>query len=124
MGSAPQDYAQNLIRILTAKLPMWGGHKIDKMNGIELIAKERKEQIEKHGITTDVDVKENSFAQLSEAAAKLIMAKDSEYPDDVPFDWNDDIWAYMITKNYKNRLIMAGALIAAEIDRLIALAKK
>lgn len=41
------------------------------MTGIELIAKERQEQIEKHGITVEQDVNINKFAQLIDAAIIL-----------------------------------------------------
>jgi len=35
-----------------------------------------------------------------------------------PKGWDHKIWEKMCHKNYKKRLIIAGALIAAEIDRL------
>ena len=39
--------------------------------GIELIAQERAEQIEKHGRTIELDVKQNNHHQLSDAASAL-----------------------------------------------------
>ena len=33
-------------------------------------------------------------------------------------NWDEDLWQKMCNKSYKDRLIIAGALIAAEIDRL------
>ncbi len=94
------------------------------MTGIELIAKEREEQIEKHGRTVEKDVEINGGKELAQAAAALA------YPfhyaddfDDYPVNWDRDILAKMIQKTYKERLIIAGALIAAEIDRINAVIK-
>lgn len=97
------------------------------MTGIELIAQERKEQIEKHGITVDNDVDFNKHYQLSIAASNLCVdplgymddkelgIDNEEYP---PEGWDMVIWKKMYNKPYKERLIIAEALIAAEIDRL------
>lgn len=84
--------------------------------GIELIAQERKEQIEKHRRTIKQDVKYNNKMQLRSAAHRLIEI--CPPPLDVPKDWNEVMWQKMIEKPMKERLIIAGALIAAEIDRL------
>jgi len=90
--------------------------------GIELIAEERQEQIEKHRRTIEQDVKENSHYQLSTAAGMLCWVDEEDFGDDsngfCPVGWDSDIWNHMIGKSYKERLIIAGALIAAEIDRL------
>lgn len=87
--------------------------------GIELIAEERQEQIEKHNYTTHDDVLGNDEGQLSEAAAKLCSDRFGTLPTtDTPAGWNQESWVKMTTKPYKDRLIIAGALIAAEIDRL------
>ncbi len=89
-------------------------------NGIELIADERLEQMEKHGRTIEQDVALNGFSQLSEAASKLSFKDidDIHGIEDPPKGWDFDIWNKMINKPYKERLIIAGALIAAEIDRI------
>jgi hypothetical protein len=86
--------------------------------GIELIFNERKEQIEKHGYTVEKDVVHNGDGQLLDAAKKII-----SIPPDVtpPYDWNEDVWQYMINKSHKDRLVLSGAWIAAELDRLEAL---
>jgi len=71
--------------------------------GIELIAEERQRQIEVEGWTKDHDIEHKTF-ELSAAAACYISKNISKW-------WkpsNDPI---------KN-LMKAGALIAAEIDRL------
>lgn len=100
-------------------------------SGIELIAIERQEQIEKHGRTTEKDVANNSDNQLIHGADALISrdwtyfgnppAKDEEFG--CPEGWDWDIWRKMFNKSYKERLIIAGALIAAEIDRIQSLEK-
>lgn len=93
--------------------------------GIELIAEERRQQIEKHGRTIDQDVKLNVNCQLSEAGSMLALnyphicleledVEDNHCPD----GWDKAIWSKMVNKPYKERLIIAGALIAAELDRL------
>lgn len=87
--------------------------------GIELIAEERKEQIEKHGRTIENDVQQNGSYQLSIGASKLLA-----YPAECnnyqlpPNGWDIDVYTKMRNKPYKERLIIAGALIAAELDRL------
>ena len=98
--------------------------------GIELIAIERQEQIEKHKRTIGGDVKWNADCQLSNAAA-LLMYVDPEELDGgsnedgtydfkhcTPVGWLEFLFNKMMNKPYKERLIIAGALIAAEIDRL------
>lgn len=92
--------------------------------GIELIAQERKEQIEKHGRTIENDSKSNKYHQLSEAAAFLCnhpqhVNYDADDIDEfTPFNWDVDLFNKMKSKSYEQRLIIAGALIAAELDRL------
>lgn len=44
--------------------------------GIELIAEERREQIEKHGRTIERDILYNRTRQLSSGAAMLIWSED------------------------------------------------
>lgn len=86
--------------------------------GAELIAEERKEQQEKHKIPVIRDVVENKDLQLREATVRLL-----EDPEDYrliskPVRWDFERWQKMCKKSYKERLIIAGAFIAAEIDRL------
>lgn len=94
--------------------------------GIELIAIERKEQIEKHGRTVDKDCLYNAVNQLSYAAS-ILCSEDwvcneelDIIEDHCPAGWDEAIWKNMVKKSHKERLIIAGALIAAEIDRLNA----
>ena len=88
-----------------------------KKTGIELIAIERQEQIEKHGRTIEYDRKFNSSGQLQQGALALI----HEHFGDFPAIWDDNLCSKMFAKPLKERLVIAGALIAAEIDRLQAL---
>lgn len=92
--------------------------------GIELIAQERQEQLTKHGRTVESDVENNNYSQLSNAAKILIdqpvhVDYDEEtYVDVVPFKWDEKLFTKMKHKSYLDRLIISGALIAAEIDRI------
>lgn len=93
--------------------------------GIELIAEERAEQLLKHNRTIEKDVKENGSYQLAIGASKLLAypAECHDYQTP-PNGWSVDIYKKMRDKPYKERLIIAGALIAAELDRLGALANE
>lgn len=84
-------------------------------NGIELIATERMEQIEKHGRTIERDFNENDFCQLKWAAQSFLTGLVEDYPS----DWDCDFFNKINDKNEIDKLVIAGALIAAEIDRLI-----
>lgn len=94
------------------------------MNGLELIFKERQEQIIKHRRTVDKDVAHNDGQQLVVAAIALIDPNTEQNTNDrfmnMPAVWDEKACARMATKDYKHRLIIAGALIAAEIDRILA----
>ncbi len=87
-------------------------------SGIELIAQERKEQIEKHGRSIEKDVLQNKCGELAKGAIALICDHGEGDISKLPFHWSDEICRHMINKPYKERLVIAGALIAAEIDRI------
>lgn len=89
--------------------------------GIELIAAERNEQINKHGRTLEKDIETNSDNQLLVAAHDLICGPK---PSDLPKGWDKKVWEKMAAKNYTDRLITAGALIAAELDRVNELRRR
>ena len=81
--------------------------------GIEQIAQERQEQIEKHGFDSQNDER-NTQEELKDTAAFLLTGDLSYFPH----TW-DQNWIYKFSKkNRIERLKIAGALIAAEIDRL------
>ena len=82
--------------------------------GIELIAIERQEQIEKHNRSIEYDVDQNNNYELRRGAVALLEDDKTKFSG----FWNSKICEKMINKSYKERLIIAGALIAAEIDRI------
>ena len=85
-----------------------------KLTGVELIAQERQEQIEKHGHSVASDVKENAHNELLFGAIALIHFNVKEMPG----AWITNTINKMLSKPFKERLVVAGAFIAAEIDRL------
>lgn len=91
-------------------------------SGVELIAEERVEQLQKHGRSISQDVVYNSGPEkpLTKAAAALTMEHGNSLATQTmrPENWDTEVWLKMMRKPYKERLIIAGALIAAEIDRL------
>lgn len=102
--------------------------KKENLTGIELIAKERKEQIEKHLITIKSDVVVNGDFQLSSVASSLAIqelkdleGEDIDLDEFKPYNWDSETFNKMMKKPYLERLIISGALIAAEIDRLKAI---
>lgn len=94
------------------------------LTGIELIAKERDEHVTKHSINIGMDLLHNTKGQLSVAAGILSQMHIPENMDLIPTDWDKQLWDKMLNKPYKERLIIAGSLIAAELDRLINHNKK
>ena len=84
-------------------------------NGVELIADERQEQIEKHGRSIQDDVIVNAGEQLKTAAIAIL---NDSGKTSYPYGWDHDVLDKIIAKPYIERLVIAGALIAAEIDRL------
>ena len=76
--------------------------------GIELIAEERQRQIDEEGWTAEHD-DEHEGGELADAAAAYALGDDWFWP------WSEGFKQY----DYKHDLIRAGALIAAELDRLI-----
>jgi len=88
--------------------------------GIELIAIERFEQVTKHDRSIESDNDYNYNGQLAQMAEILLAIEHEEGidPESFPDDWDKESCEKMISKTYKERLIIAGALIAAEIDRL------
>jgi len=95
--------------------------------GIELIAQERDEQLNKHQIKIKNDVEVNDNGELANVAAILCSpdydifdadGEDIDLEEFCPFNWNIERFLKMVKKPYKERLVIAGALIAAELDRL------
>lgn len=93
----------------------------EQKSGIELIAAERAEQIEKHGRTVEMDVVSNNAHQLIIAAANLCYLGSPLTQDSIdartPYGWSKDEWRRMMQKPFLERVTIAAALLAAEIDR-------
>lgn len=94
--------------------------------GIELIAQERQKQIDKYGFTGYHHANHPEWyeeGQLISAATMLADYDPSKSPNDlyrdiVPLNWDKEWWQRMCDKPLLERLQIAGALIASEIDRL------
>lgn len=84
--------------------------------GVDLIRIEREEQLSKHGMTIARDVIENEDGNLKWFAQSII----TEMVEDYPSDWKRGLWNKTMAKPEIERLTIAGAMIAAEIDRLLA----
>lgn len=82
--------------------------------GIELIAQERKEQIEKHNWSLVHDYRFNNDGELIKAALAIL---DHDH-NDWPKKWEVPVFIHINDKPWSDRLVIAAALIAAEIDRL------
>lgn len=86
-------------------------------SGLELIAIERSEQIEKHGFDALHD-SENENGELKEAAMFLLTGEDKYFPS----LWDEGWWIRFKNKIESNDKIevlkVAGAFVAAEIDRI------
>jgi len=98
------------------------------MTGIKLIAEERKRQIEEEGWTAEHDDDEHDRGELVRAAVcyalgnepNVIVGRNAVSINFVkllwPWDWK---WWKPSPKNRIKELKKAGALIAAELDRLL-----
>lgn len=86
-----------------------------KCNGAELIARERQEQIHKHGFSAEQDTHYYGKGELIDAANFCLGT--STFPS----NWNPEYADKISNKNKVDRYKVAGALLAAEIDRLISL---
>jgi hypothetical protein len=106
------------------------------MNGAERIAKERQRQIEKEGWTADEDDNSHVLGELAKAAVCYALPDEyrgvsamfskGHYPEslqDYLWPW-DSKWWKPTPGNRIRELEKAGALIAAEIDRLLRLEKE
>ncbi len=85
--------------------------------GIERIAEERKQQLHKHGYTKAHDVREHSDGALI-TAALYALTMNKKYEQAGFDDFESAIFEKYEQKRMIDALAVAGALIAAEIDRL------
>lgn len=90
--------------------------------GIELITEERQKQIDKHGFTAEhhalnsekwYDNNQMQFAVMYLLDENFIFGEES-----FPLNWNKEWFMNLNNRDVKERLIISGALIAAELDRL------
>ena len=81
--------------------------------GLEIIVEERIEQIENHGYDADHDDKHVN-GEMLKLALYFITGDEDFYP----YGWVTPIKAEVFKKDRINQLAIAGAMIAAEIDRL------
>lgn len=98
------------------------------MNGIELIAQERQRQVDREGWTPEHDAEHRRAEMAIAAACYAVEGTDAEvrYPyfDDSNDPENDGGWPWEPAWDKRKKhdrlkqLTIAGALIAAEIDRL------
>ncbi len=94
--------------------------------GAELIARERQDQIEKHGYSLEYDAETHPNYELCWAAASLLCVPDNKPIADIDFivttklkKFNKGVFFKTLFKrSYKERLVIAAALLAAEIDRV------
>lgn len=90
-----------------------------KLTGVDLILKERNEQIKKHKFDVKHDLKVNKSGQIEKAVVKLIGNKPMGRTSP-PHRWGNEGWVKILKKPLKEKLIIAGALIAARIDMILA----
>ena len=84
------------------------------MKGLDLISAERHEQIDVHGYDNENDDLYRD-GELGECAVFAIIGAPEYYPS----DWNERTKKKIFEKDRIGQLAVAGALIAAEIDRLL-----
>ncbi len=89
---------------------------MEELTGAQLIAKERQEQIEKHGWSLDND-QHYKHQQLKQAALYCLMPDFFSWPQ----GWIEKFKIKIDNKSKIEQLTVAGAFIAAEIDRLLKL---
>lgn len=81
--------------------------------GVELIAEERQEQINKHGYGLKHDLNTNQEGQLLMAAVFCITREATMWPAGWSTEYRDELYE----KPLEQRIRIAGALLAAELDR-------
>ena len=118
-----------VINAITAENPDYDGEQLLELvesyhddseidnSGIKLIAIERQEQIEKHGRTLESDARNNGGRELCKAAIALLQQNPSIM--DFPESWRQSALTHKIAaKSYDKRVVIAGAMLAAESDRI------
>jgi hypothetical protein len=89
------------------------------MRGIELITEERQRQIEVEGWTPEHDSEHTDESITCAASCYALPQRYRTMDNGVPFGWKwSKEWWKPTPENRIKELVKAGALIAAEIDRL------
>jgi len=93
--------------------------------GLTLIGKERSYQIKKYD-GDDVRNKNRELAEMASAILKFPVKLNQGFIESqreslmhCPITWDNEKCLNLLKKPYRDRLRIAGALIAAEIDRLV-----
>lgn len=90
--------------------------------GVELISDERQEQIQKHGFAVVKDAEFYQQGELLEGAKYALTLEREYYPASWDFWFHDKLIAKEARMSEQEfwieRLKIAGALIAAELDRI------
>lgn len=80
--------------------------------GIQLVIKEREDQLIKHSYTIANDAINYPDDELVQAALAII----SESGEDFPEDWTEDYCEKLLRKPRNEQLAIAAAFLAAQID--------
>lgn len=115
------DAVNEAIALRSALLPP----ALDDTRGVGLVAAERARQIEREGWTAEHDAEHDPGELASAGASYALNAACMLYPlNGTPLDEPPTCWlwdrAYWKPKDPLRDLVRAGALIAAEIDKLLA----
>lgn len=84
--------------------------------GIDYIASERQEQIEKHGYNDEYDSDHNTRGRKLQAAIHALVTGDSDI-----WPWENSMFWKIIHKPSIEKWAIIGAFVAAEIDRMVYL---
>lgn len=88
------------------------------LTGIELISQERQKQMDMYGFDADHDDDHSAGEIVAAAECYMVYGTNPRFQTSAPMLWPwKDIW-YPTGMNQIRALTKAGALIAAEIDRL------
>jgi hypothetical protein len=88
-------------------------------NGLQMVVRERFEQLKKHGYTVAHDVEKNGSKELIMAVEALLSYSGDGDFGKFPGSWEVPLCQKMFEKPLIQRLAIAGALIAAQIDVLL-----
>ena len=107
-----EDMAEALNRILQDELqntlPLTNTIKVPK--GCVLITEERRKQLKKYGV--EQDAAKYPMGQLVIAVNSLLIRAAA------PEGWKKAYWSKLVSRGYIERLQIAGAWLAAELDRM------